>query len=95
MLRHRDMGVVQNPSQNTPRPEPSKDGIDIRMAHRVAELERALAVAREEQDALQKDLVEVRERRQADQDTIQRLEHQLGPTHQSGSEAPSRAPSGH
>jgi hypothetical protein len=83
------------PSNVTPRPQPSEDGIDIRMAHKVAELERALAVAREEQGALRKDLADVRERRQADQDTIQRLEHQLGPTHRSGSEAPSRASSGH
>jgi hypothetical protein len=106
MLRHRNMGAVEDSSHNgpsvlghepsiaTPRMQPSEDSIDTRMAHKNAELERALAVAREEQDALRKALAEVREQRQADQDTIQRLEHQLGPTLPSGSEAPSRASRG-
>jgi hypothetical protein len=107
MLRHRNMGAVEDlghngpsapghePSNSTPRPQPSEGSIDTRMARKVAELERALAVAREEQVALRKDLAEGRERRQTDQDTIKRLEHQLGPTYRNGSDAPSRASSGH
>jgi hypothetical protein len=107
MLRHRNMGLVGNarhdgplslghePSNAAPQPQPSEDSIDVRMAHRVAELESALAVAKDEQDALRNDLVEVREQRRTDQDAIQDLERRLGPPHRSASQTPSRASSGH
>jgi hypothetical protein len=106
ILKHGNMGVEnaghagpssvsQEPSNASVRPQPSADGIDIRMAHRVAELERALAVAKEEQDALREDLAKVKEQRQTDQDTIEHLEQQLDHTYRSAPRTPSRASSGH
>jgi hypothetical protein len=62
-------------------------GVDVRMADRVAELERALVIAREEQNVLKKELEKAREHLHEEQNTVQQ-HHQ---THQDASHAPTFA----
>jgi hypothetical protein len=62
-------------------------GVDVRMADRVAELERALVIAREEQNVLKKELEKAREHSHEEQNTVQQ-HHQ---THQDASYAPTFA----
>lgn len=53
---------------------------DIKTAARVAELERALVIAEEEQDSLREELSSIRRRTQNDEDTIDDLRQQLSET---------------
>ncbi|CAN9365715.1 unnamed protein product [Alternaria alternata] len=87
MLKRKSGGVVDLPSDTAPsgpsnefinRPEMLPPGDDAtRISHRVADLERALAIAREEQEMAREDLSRLRHSRQADQDTIEELRQQL------------------
>ncbi|KAI4646297.1 uncharacterized protein J4E78_009219 [Alternaria triticimaculans] len=53
------------------------DAVDARMAHRIADLERALAIAKEEQDLAREELVQVRQYREEDRHAIEELRAQL------------------
>ncbi|KAI4626435.1 hypothetical protein J4E83_003585 [Alternaria metachromatica] len=53
------------------------DAVDARMAHRIADLERALAIAKEEQNLAREELSRLRQCREADQDAIEELRAQL------------------
>ncbi|KAI4675123.1 uncharacterized protein J4E88_008027 [Alternaria novae-zelandiae] len=53
------------------------DAVDARTAHRIADLEQALAVAKEEQNLAREELSRLRQYREADQDTIEELRAQL------------------
>ncbi|KAI4626004.1 hypothetical protein J4E80_003139 [Alternaria sp. BMP 0032] len=53
------------------------DAVDARMAHRIADLERALAIAKEEQNLAREELSRLRKYREADQDAIEELRAQL------------------
>jgi hypothetical protein len=55
--------------------------LDVRNAAKVAELERALLIAKEEQDALREKLDTIRQRSRDDEDTIDDLRQQLNETH--------------
>ncbi|KAL1792378.1 hypothetical protein ACET3X_008885 [Alternaria dauci] len=89
MLKRKSGGVVDLLRDTAPsgssndfvdRPEmpPSgDDSPDPRMAHRAADLERALAIAKEEQELVREELSRLRHSRQADQDTIEELRQQL------------------
>jgi hypothetical protein len=70
--------------------QPSKEAaaIDVRMADRVAELERALIIAREEQVSLREDLEKVRKQSHEDQDTIDSLREQSRHSRQATPESP-------
>jgi hypothetical protein len=65
------------------------DALDTRMAHRVAELERALAIAKEEHEMAREELLKVRQYRQADQDAIEELRQQLAETPSNADRLPS------
>ena len=69
-------------------PSPGDDALDTRMAHRVADLERALAIAREEQELAREELSKVRQSRQADQDAIEELRQRLAETGSNADRAP-------
>jgi hypothetical protein len=58
------------------------------MAHRVADLERALAIAREEHELAREELSKVRQSRQADQDAIEELRQRLVETGSNADRAP-------
>jgi hypothetical protein len=70
--------------------QPSKEAaaIDVRMADRVAELERALVIAREEQESLREDLEKARKQSQEDQDTIDSMREQSRHSRQATPESP-------
>ncbi|KAG9185761.1 hypothetical protein G6011_07092 [Alternaria panax] len=61
-------------------PPPDDDALDTRMVHRVTDLERTLAIAKEEQDLAREDLSRLKHYRQADQDMIGELKQQLAET---------------
>ncbi|KAH8624350.1 hypothetical protein IG631_21089 [Alternaria alternata] len=87
MLKRKSGGVVDLPSDTAPsgpsnefinRLEMLPPGDDATwISHRVADLERALAIAKEEQEMAREDLSRLRHSRQADQDTIEELRQQL------------------
>ncbi|KAF1835978.1 hypothetical protein BDW02DRAFT_494663 [Decorospora gaudefroyi] len=80
------------PHATQPAPaQPNETGLDVRMARRVVDLERALAVAREEQHVLAEELSKARKQGQADQNTMEEWSQQLPEAH--GHSAPSRASS--
>lgn len=58
-------------------PPPSDDAIDRKPAERIADLERALAMAEEEQVSWREELAQAQTQRQADQDVIDDLRRQL------------------
>ena len=60
------------------------DAVDARMAHRIADLERALAIAKEEQNLAREELSKVRQYREEDQHAIEELRARLA---ESGSNA--------
>jgi hypothetical protein len=107
MLRHRNMGTVddarrdgpsaphQEPLNAAPPPQSSENGMDVRMVQRVAELERALAIAKEEQESFKEELSKLRNQRSEDQVTIEALRHQIDETNQSAPKSPSRPSSGY
>jgi hypothetical protein len=62
------------------RPDEEAAGGDVRMAEKIAELEKALSIAREEQNAMREELGKVKQLRYADQDTLGDTPRQLGYT---------------
>ena len=104
MLKRKSGGVVDLPSDTAPsgpsnefihRPEMLPPGDDAtRISHRVADLERALAIAKEEQEMAREDLSRLRHSRQADQDTIEELRQQLAEKSSNTGGAPVGGPSG-
>ncbi|KAI4632047.1 uncharacterized protein J4E87_001517 [Alternaria ethzedia] len=53
------------------------DAVDARMAHRIADLERALAIAKEEQNLAREELSKVKQYREADEHAIEELRARL------------------
>ncbi|KAI4956718.1 hypothetical protein J4E86_005188 [Alternaria arbusti] len=89
MLKRKSEGAVDLERDTAP-PGPSNelysksemassgdDAVDARMAHRIADLERALAIAKEEQSLAREELSRLRQFREADQDAIEELRAQL------------------
>jgi hypothetical protein len=73
------------------------DAVDTRMAHRVAHLERALAIAKEEHNLVREELSKLRQNREADQDAIGELRAQLPAAshdHRRGNEVPEEVAQG-
>jgi hypothetical protein len=62
------------------RPNEEAAGGDVRMAEKIAELEKALSIAREEQNAMREELNKVKHLRYADQDALGDTPRQLGYT---------------
>jgi len=60
------------------------DAVDARMAHRIADLERALAIAKEEQNLAREELSRLRQHREEDQHAMEELSARLA---ESGSNA--------
>lgn len=70
------------PRDGAPLSLTSEETVDARLGSRVAELERALILAKGEQDALKEELETAREQGQAKEYTIETLRHQLAETRQ-------------
>jgi hypothetical protein len=71
---------TQDVALGTTRPSEAAAGTDVRMAERIAELERALNVAREEQHVMREELGKIKQFRHAERDASGDTPRQLGYT---------------
>lgn len=85
----------REPRSDVPSSLTSEETVDARLGDRVAELERALVLAKGEQDSLKEELEKTRSQAEAEQDTIEDLRHQLAETHQNAESAPRHVSSEH
>jgi hypothetical protein len=102
MLKRKSGGVVdleRDPAPSGPSnefmPPQGDDALDTRMAHRIADLERALVIAKEEQDLAKEELLELKQYIQADQDAIEEPRQQLAGTGSTTDRVPAGGPSDH
>ncbi|KAF1851803.1 uncharacterized protein K460DRAFT_401812 [Cucurbitaria berberidis CBS 394.84] len=87
--------TMTSPSEREPDHEARPPQAAKDTGGKVAELERALAGARQEQDLLREELEKTRQQGQTCQDTIEQLRHQLAETQRKADIAPSRISAEH
>ena len=77
MLRHRGGGTPEPDNGPTSTAQHDRDALGMTMIDRVTDLERALAIAKEEQASLREDMSKAQENQQTDHSTIEGLRQQL------------------